>query len=229
MLLFAPVLLAAGGCSGCSDKAAAPSPGAAIALPVLPDRNPAPDVVEVDIDARPASVALGGGPKMNLLSYGGRVPGGVVRARRGDTLVVHFTNALPEPTTLHWHGLRAPAEVAGSAAAQAPVPAGAKRDVTFTLTEAGLHWLHPLSAKQLGHGLYAPILVDDPDEPADLGEQTVLVLSDVSPGTAGARPPPTRVDCAASVGGREGAIVLVNGQVQPVLPVRRGRASAGGC
>ena len=62
----------------------------------------------MDIDARPASVALGGGPKMNLLSYGGRVPGGLVRARRGDTLVVHFTNALPEPTTLHWHGLRAP-------------------------------------------------------------------------------------------------------------------------
>ena len=99
---------------------------------------------------------------------------------------------------------------------------GAKRDVTFTLTEAGLHWLHPLSAKQLGHGLYAPILVDDPDEPADLGEQTVLVLSDVSPGTAGAPAPSDEGGLAASVGGREGAIVLVNGQVQPVLPVRRG-------
>jgi FtsP/CotA-like multicopper oxidase with cupredoxin domain len=188
----------------------------------LPDRNPAADVVEVDIEARPAAVALTGGPAMQLWTYGGRLPGALVRARRGDSLVVHFKNALPEPTTLHWHGLRATADVAGSAAAQTPVPPGGQRDVTFTLTEAGLHWVHPLSAKQQGHGLYAPILVDDPNEPADLGTETVLVLSDVSPGPGGAPAPADEGGHAASVDGREGSIVLVNGQVQPVLPVRRG-------
>jgi FtsP/CotA-like multicopper oxidase with cupredoxin domain len=223
VVLLAPLLLAAAGCSGCSQKRPGPARGAAaIALPELPDRNPAPGVVEVDIQAQPASVALIGGPTMNLMSYGGRVPGALVRAKRGDTLVVHFTNGLPEPTTLHWHGLRGPADVAGSDAAQAPLGPGGRRDVTFTLTEAGLHWLHPLSAKQLGHGLYAPILVDDPDEPAGLGEQTVLVLSDVSPGPGGAPAPADEGGHAASVEGREGSIVLVNGQVQPVLPVRRG-------
>ena len=222
VFLLAPLVMAAGGCSGCSRNRPGASSGPGIALPGVPDRNPDPGVVEVDLRAASGPVALAGGPTLNLMSYGGRVPGAVIRARRGDTLLAHFTNGLAEPTTLHWHGLRAAADVAGSAAAHAPIPPGGQRDFSFTLTDAGLHWLHPLSAGQLGHGLYAPILVEDPDEPAELGTETVLVLSDVSPGPGGAPAPADEGGHAASVEGREGSIVLVNGQVQPVLPVRRG-------
>lgn len=37
------------------------------------------------------------------------VPGPMIVAHVGDTLVVRLINHLPEPTVIHWHGLRLPA------------------------------------------------------------------------------------------------------------------------
>jgi FtsP/CotA-like multicopper oxidase with cupredoxin domain len=28
----------------------------------------------------------------------------------GDRVIIHFHNALPEPTTIHWHGVHLPAD-----------------------------------------------------------------------------------------------------------------------
>jgi hypothetical protein len=33
--------------------------------------------------------------------------GPIIRAKRGQKLRIHFNNALPEPTIVHWHGLHA--------------------------------------------------------------------------------------------------------------------------
>ena len=41
------------------------------------------------------------------------LPGPLIRARVSDRLVVHFTNRLPAPTTVHWHGLRVPIHMDG--------------------------------------------------------------------------------------------------------------------
>jgi FtsP/CotA-like multicopper oxidase with cupredoxin domain len=73
----------------------------------------------------------------------------------------------------------------------------------------------------MGSGLYGAILVDEPNEPAELGDETVLVLSDVSLDAAG-NPLPVSSG-AAVVTGSEGNVVLVNGRVYPTLDVGYGR------
>src|SRR6185295_16809220 len=53
------------------------------------------------------------------------VPGPLIRARVGDRVKVHFSNALPEDTTVHWHGLRIPSAMDGAPGhSQPPVAAG---------------------------------------------------------------------------------------------------------
>jgi hypothetical protein len=46
--------------------------------------------------------------------YNNQVPGPVIEARQGEPLEIRFTNRLPEPTLIHWHGLRIPAPMDGT-------------------------------------------------------------------------------------------------------------------
>jgi FtsP/CotA-like multicopper oxidase with cupredoxin domain len=39
--------------------------------------------------------------------------GPTLRATRGDQVVLHVRNDLPEPTTIHWHGMHLPAAADG--------------------------------------------------------------------------------------------------------------------
>ena len=43
----------------------------------------------------------------------GPMLGPTLRARRGETVRIDVRNDLPEPTTLHWHGMRLPAAADG--------------------------------------------------------------------------------------------------------------------
>jgi FtsP/CotA-like multicopper oxidase with cupredoxin domain len=94
----------------------------------------------------------------------------------------------------------------------------------FVLPDAGLFWSHPHvdSAAQVGNGLYAPLLVEDPAEPGGLGDEVVLVLSDIGLREDGSLLDPAAGGDDATSFGREGNVLLVNGRVNPVLPVRSG-------
>jgi len=55
-----------------------------------------------------------------------------LRVKRGEELRVRLINALPEPTALHWHGLRLPNAMDGVPhLTQAPVTPGASFDYRF--------------------------------------------------------------------------------------------------
>ena len=77
------------------------------------DTNPDPRVVEINLEARIARVEIAPGQTVDAWTYDGRIPGPLIRLRVGDRLIVHFTNALPQPTTVHWHGLRVPLRMDG--------------------------------------------------------------------------------------------------------------------
>jgi FtsP/CotA-like multicopper oxidase with cupredoxin domain len=65
----------------------------------------------------------------------------------------------------------------------------------------------------------------DPDEPADLGEERVLVLGDMALNQDGTLADPEGVTGGGAIGalfGREGETLLVNGKVNPVLSARSG-------
>src|SRR4051812_5371052 len=77
-------------------------------LPELPraeDVNDDPRVVEVHINARLTDVSFLPGVRSVAWTYHNATPGPLIEARVGDELRLHFTNNLPEQTTIHWHGV----------------------------------------------------------------------------------------------------------------------------
>ena len=105
------------------------------------------------------------GTKVNAWTYDGHLPGPLIRAHVGDRIIVHFTNDLPQPTTIHWHGVRVPIEMDGVPDVSQPeVKHGESFTYDFVARDAGLFWYHPhvMSAAQVGFGLYGALLVEDP-------------------------------------------------------------------
>ena len=73
---------------------------------------------------------------------------------------MHFTNDLPQSTTIHWHGVRVPIEMDGVPDVSQPeVKRGETFTYDFVVRDAGLYWYHPhvMSAAQVGFGLYGAL------------------------------------------------------------------------
>jgi FtsP/CotA-like multicopper oxidase with cupredoxin domain len=198
---------------------------AGLALPTLPDINPDPRIVEINLEAKVARIELAPGQSVDAWTYGGHVPGPLIRVRVGDRLIVHFTNALPGPTTVHWHGLRVPLRMDGvPGVSQPPVNPGESFTYDFVVPDAGLFWYHPhvMSAAQVGFGLYGALLVEDPQQRIGVADELVMVLSDMALNERGALESPEAGGSIANVFGREGTQVLLNGRKQSSLLVRSG-------
>jgi FtsP/CotA-like multicopper oxidase with cupredoxin domain len=198
------------------------------AVPLV-DVDPDPDAIEVSVIAAPASWAFLPGKPAEVWAYrdgnaedaAARVPGPMLLGKLGDRVTVHFRNELPEPTTVHWHGLKVAARHDGSNVSQTPVAPGGSFTYEFTLTDAGLFWFHPHveADAQIERGLYAPIVVRGADEvPVDA--ERVLVLDDVKLESSGLLSPTiTALDLMV---GRQGNVLLVNGEPQPRLEAPAG-------
>ena len=158
-------------------------------------------------------------------TYNGTIPGPLIRVQVGDRLIVHYTNNLPRPSTVHWHGLRVPIEMDGVPAySQPPVEPGESFSYDFTVPDAGIFWYHPhvMSDAQVGFGLYGAFLVEDPMEQVGVEDELVIVLSDIDVDPDGALRSPDTGGSAGMAFGREGEYVLVNGRRRPTLRARAG-------
>ena len=222
--------------------ACAPPPGATgpaqpagwdvgIRLPDAVDDDPSPEVLEVNLEARVSPVQLVPGGPTPAWTYNGQLPGPLLRLPVGARVIVHFTNNLPEETTIHWHGVRLTADMDGVPEHSQPaVPPGGSFDYSFTVPDSGLYWYHPhvRSARQVGDGLYGALLVEPRpppaarEEPDGLGDSLVLVLSDIGVHDDGTLHDPEAGGDLLKLFGSEGNIVLVNGRIAPVVLARRG-------
>ncbi len=197
------------------------------------DINPAKDIVEVVLVAGESEVQFNDdGPATTVWSYNGMLPGPMIEARLGDTLIVHFYNQLPEPTTIHWHGLELPANMDGSFIAQNPVPPGGYFRYEFKLLRAATFWYHPhiRSNEQVEKGLYGALIVRDRKQDKRLHlprKAHVLMLDDILLDEDGSIAAPFPLDplgnAAMQVNGREGNVLLVNGEVNPTVKVKPGK------
>jgi FtsP/CotA-like multicopper oxidase with cupredoxin domain len=190
------------------------------------DLNAAPHVVEIKLVARRATVEISPGQPIDAWTYDGELPGPLIRTQVGDRLIVHFVNELPEPTTVHWHGLRVPLAMDGVPGHSQPqVKPGGSFTYDFVVPDAGLFWYHPhvMSAAQVGFGLYGALLVEDPKEQIGIDDQLVVVLSDIA--LESDRRTLESTESGGSAGmafGREGNHLLVNGRTRPRLVARAG-------
>ena len=203
---------------GVADSAAAAYAEAYAAA--VPDAGRS--VVEIDLEAGEVDWEFVRGRATRAWGFNGQIPGPTLEARVGDVLEVRLTNRLPEPTTIHWHGLQIPAAMDGTDMVQHPIAPGETFTYRFRLPDAGTFWYHPHSNEivQLERGLYGALVVRGPDEP-QLDAERVLVLDDVELDRKGQiKPPGWWIE---QHDGRQGSTRLVNGRKEPELTIAAGQ------
>ncbi|MEU7168897.1 multicopper oxidase family protein [Streptomyces morookaense] len=162
-------------------------------------------VRKASLTATPSRLDLGAGRTVPTWAYGDRLPGREIRVTAGDTLALTLANHLPEPTSVHWHGLALRNDMDGApGVTQQPIKAGASFDYRFAVTHPGTYWLHPHSGVQQDRGLYAPLIVDDPKEPLAYDKEWVVVLDDWVDGVDGSTPDAVLAELARGMGDMSG-------------------------
>ncbi|WP_137811185.1 multicopper oxidase family protein [Gordonia sp. GAMMA] len=194
--------LGVGALAACGDKTAS-KPGSASRPMQGPPLQAAPQagqkVVETTLTARESTVDLGG-ITARTWTYDDALPGKVIRANAGDFLRVTLDNKLPADTSIHWHGIRLRNQADGvPGVTQDPIRPGGRFVYEFTAPDAGTHYFHPHVGAQLDRGLYAPIIIDDPNEPGTYDAEWIVVLDDWTDGV-GKNPDQILADFQAKTG-----------------------------
>ncbi|MFI7439304.1 multicopper oxidase family protein [Nonomuraea indica] len=136
-----------------------------LGIPPLIDPEPGPDGVRrFELTAQSGRTLLPGGHTAPTWGFNGDLLGPTLRVRRGDEVRFAVTNALEEATTVHWHGMRPPAAVAGGP--PRPIAAGETWTGRWVVDQpATTAWYHPYQlGRTAGHtdrGLAGMIVVDD--------------------------------------------------------------------
>ncbi|MEP7114276.1 MAG: multicopper oxidase family protein [Ilumatobacteraceae bacterium] len=134
--------------------------------------------VAATITAAPVTVDIGG-RQVSTWSFGDRPGAGGIRAKAGDLLEATFVNNLPSANTLHWHGIALRNDMDGvHDLTQGRVEAGGRFTYRFTVPDAGTYWFHPHMGLELDKGLYAPLIVEDPNDPVEFDVDVTLMLDD---------------------------------------------------
>lgn len=201
---------------------AAPVTGSELTQP--PEERSTNGQLQVRLEAAPGQILLAG-RQAAALGYNGGIPGPTLRVRAGDVLQIGLVNKLTQATNLHVHGLHVSPEGNGDNVFVSVEP-GSTFDYEYKLPEdhpPGVYWYHPhhhgMVADQIFAGLFGAIIVEDP-EPIEASVERVLVISDTTLDGLGKIPAVPEME---RMMGREGELVLVNGQSNPQFSARPGQ------
>ena len=120
-----------------------------------------PQTVRVDLVAVETEARLAEGTTYGFWTFNGRVPGPMLRARVGDTIDVHVTNA-DNSAFIHsvdFHAATGP----GGGAAATQVDPGHTKSFKFKALVPGLYVYHcatPMVAHHIANGMYGLILIE---------------------------------------------------------------------
>ncbi len=139
--------------------------------------------------AEPVRHEFAPGLTIDAWGYNGRTPGPTIEAVEGDRLRIYVTNRLPEPTSVHWHGVLLPNGMDGVAGlTQKPIPVGETFKYEFTLRQPGTFMYHPhfdemtqMALGMMGMFVIHPRAGDDP--PIDRDFALMLTEWKIKPGT----------------------------------------------
>jgi CopA family copper-resistance protein len=110
----------------------------------------------------------------------GSVPGPLLRWREGDTVTLAVTNRLREQTSIHWHGVRSPADMDGVPGLSFPgIDPGETFVYRIPVKQYGTYWYHSHSAFQEQTGHYGPLIIERRgNDPVQFDREYVIMLSD---------------------------------------------------
>jgi len=139
-------------------------------------------VVNLVLIAEEKEVEIIPGKKTKLWVYNNQFPGPLIRVKEGDIINVTIINKLPEPTTVHWHGMRVPNQMDGVPnITQKPILPGEIFNYQFKVLDGGIYLYHPHynNPEQIERGLYGAIIVDYKNENFYYDKDIVLFLDDI--------------------------------------------------
>ena len=120
--------------------------------------------------------------------YNGQTPGPLIEAVEGDRVRIYVTNRLPEPTSVHWHGVILPNGMDGvSGLNQRAIPPGKTYKYEFTLRQAGTFMYHPHfdEMTQMGMGMQGMFVMHPRSGAPRVDRDFAIMLSEwtIKPGT----------------------------------------------
>jgi FtsP/CotA-like multicopper oxidase with cupredoxin domain len=127
--------------------------------------------------------------------YNGTTPGPTLEAVEGDRVRILVTNNLPEPTSMHWHGLLLPNGMDGVAGLTQPaIQPGETWAYEFTLRQHGTCMYHPHADEttQMAFGMMGMFIIHPKNgEPVGIDRDFAFLLHNwaLHPGTY--RPDPS--------------------------------------
>lgn len=120
-------------------------------------------------------------PQTQVWGYNGAVPGPTIRLPQGERMTRRFVNELPQPGTIHWHGIRIDNAMDGVPGLTQDVVAPAETFLyDFVVPDAGTYWYHPhnRSYEQVARGLSGALIVEEADGGPEVDSDKVLLLDD---------------------------------------------------
>lgn len=203
---------------------AAPTPAQAVNL--LGSRATAPSGPQsAALEASPQPIEILPQQVTDALTFNGTAPGPVLRLRKGQATKIAIRNALTEPLSIHWHGMRIDNPADGVAGLTTnPITGGGNGEILFTPPDYGTFIYRPFvpgrTAALTGSGLSGLVVVEDQGLPA-VDADHVLAISDWALNAQAALEPFTQGP------GQLGSVLTVNGvpaparlRVQPGARVR---------
>lgn len=102
------------------------------------------DWKEFHLIAEPVVREIAPGMKAHLWGYNGQSPGPTIEVVEGEKVRIFVTNKLPEPTSVHWHGVLLPNGMDGVGGLTQPhIRPGQTFVYEFELKTSGTHMYHP--------------------------------------------------------------------------------------
>jgi FtsP/CotA-like multicopper oxidase with cupredoxin domain len=117
-------------------------------------------LVELDLEAVDQSVPVSLDQTFTAWTFGGTVPGPIIRATEGDQLAIRLVNHTTRPHNLHFHGRHAIEDDGWE-----PIPPGGQTVYRLTAGPYGLHPYHcdlTPAEDHITNGLYGMMIVDPP-------------------------------------------------------------------
>jgi nitrite reductase (NO-forming) len=174
LLAFLSIACSHGGPQDASVSSSAPAPSEPkptiqaelVAPPAVPApihrHQPARVVVDLEVKEKVAPIA--DGTTYTFWTFGGTVPGPMLRVREGDTVELHLANAPGNrmPHNIDLHAVTGP----GGGAPRTFVAPGHQTEFSFEAMKAGLYVYHCAEAPvgmHIANGMYGLILVEPPE------------------------------------------------------------------
>ncbi|RFP17747.1 nitrite reductase, copper-containing [Duganella sp. BJB488] len=152
-----------------------------LAPPLLPPpitrKTPAKVVVNLTVEEVEREIAPG--TRYTFWTFGGTVPGKMIRVREGDTVELHLLN-LPDnklPHNIDLHAVTGP----GGGAAQTLIAPGNEATFTFKALASGLYVYHCATAPvgmHVANGMYGMILVEPKEGMAPVDREYYVMQGD---------------------------------------------------